>query len=43
MAATSSVTVAATQFACGPETAVNVDRAERVVRVLEETGLNRGW
>jgi len=32
------VTVAATQFACGPEVAGNVDRAERVVRAAAARG-----
>jgi N-carbamoylputrescine amidase len=33
-----TVTVAATQFACGPELAGNVDRAERVVRAAAARG-----
>lgn len=33
-----TVTVAATQFACGPESASNVDRAERVVRAAAARG-----
>ena len=33
-----AVTVAATQFACGPEIAGNVDRAERVVRAAAARG-----
>jgi N-carbamoylputrescine amidase len=33
-----TVTVAATQFACGPETAGNVERAERVVRAAAARG-----
>jgi N-carbamoylputrescine amidase len=37
-AAARTVTVAATQFACGPEIAGNVDRAERVVRAAAARG-----
>jgi N-carbamoylputrescine amidase len=33
-----TVTVAATQFACGPDTAENVERAERVVRAAAARG-----
>jgi N-carbamoylputrescine amidase len=38
VAAARTVTVAATQFACGPEIAGNVDRAERVVRAAAARG-----
>ena len=36
-----TVTVAATQFACGPEIAGNVERAERVVRAAAARGPGR--
>jgi N-carbamoylputrescine amidase len=38
MAIANTVTVAATQFACGPEIAGNVERAERVVRAAAARG-----
>jgi N-carbamoylputrescine amidase len=38
MTVANTVTVAATQFACGPEIAGNVDRAERVVRAAAARG-----
>jgi len=38
MPANSNVTVAATQFACGPDIAANIDRAERLVRAAAARG-----